>query len=61
MSHISASTSTPSSDLGLKMIDLIENKPLAEEIGEYNKVLIEANYTEEQMVDTFVESFIKHT
>jgi len=49
------------SDLGLKIIKLIENKKLAEEIGKYNKVLIEANYAEEQMVDTFVESFLRHT
>lgn len=59
--HYTLSKPNDARDLGAKIIELLENKPLAKEIGLYNKGLITANYTVEQMVDTFVESFIKHT
>lgn len=48
-------------DLAVKIIQLIEKQDLAKEIGAYNKSLIKTNYTVEQMIDTFVASFIKHT
>jgi len=46
-------------DLAQKIIALLENEALAEEIGSYNKQRIVQEYTEDQMVKTFLDSFVK--
>ena len=46
--------------LAEKIIYLLENKKLKEEIGHYNKKRIEENYTEDKMINIFLDSFLKH-
>ena len=47
-------------DLSQKIIAMLENTSLAEQIGVYNKQRIVNNYTKSQMVKIFLDSFIKH-
>ena len=47
-------------DLSQKIIAMLENTSLGEQIGVYNKQRIVNNYTKSQMVKIFLDSFIKH-
>ncbi len=47
-------------DLAQKIIELLENKALAKEIGIYNKQRILQEYTQDQMVKIFLDSFVKY-
>jgi len=47
-------------DLSEKIINLLEDAEKRREIGEYNKSCITQNYTQNQMIETFLESFIKY-